>query len=266
MDKDSTLRDAIEISNPLGEDFSIMRTTSVNGLLISLGINYKRRNKNVALYEIGKIYISDELPITKLPDERTQVTLGFYGEGDFFTMKGVIEQVFDRLGMVERIKIENKGKRTFLHPGRQGEINYKDVSVGYLGEVHPKVATAYGIGEKTIIAVIDLPGILPFVTFDRKYQEIPKYPAVNRDISMTVNKEVLVSVIEDVITSRGGDYLESLVLFDIYEGSQIPEGMKSVAYSIVFRAKDKTLGEGDISKAMDNILRGLKELGAQLRK
>jgi phenylalanyl-tRNA synthetase beta chain len=266
LEKDSPLRDAIEISNPLGEDFSVMRTTSVNGLLVSLGTNYKRRNKNVALYEIGNVYLSDELPITKLPDERTQITLGFYGDGDFFTMKGVIEQIFGKLGMAEKAKVENKGKRTFLHPGRQGEINYQDVSVGYLGEVHPRVATAYGIGEKALIAVIELPSILPFVTFDRKYREIPKYPAVNRDISMTIGKEVLVSEIEDVITSCAGDYLESLALFDIYEGSQIPEGLKSVAYSIIFRAKDKTLEEGDISKAMDNILKGLEELGAQLRK
>ena len=266
VDKNSPLRNAIEISNPLGEDFSIMRTTSLNGILVSLGTNYKRRNKNVALYEIGNIYISDVLPIKELPDERCQVTLGCYGEGDFYTMKGVIEDIFDKLGMTEKEQIENKGNKPFLHPGRQGEISYKDTVVGYLGEVHPTVAASYGIGEKAVVAVLDLPALLTFATFDRKYHEIPKYPHVSRDISMTINKNVLVGEIEKVISSCGGDYLESYELFDIYEGSQIPEGFKSVAYSIVFRAKDKTLEEADISEAMENILVGLEKLGAELRK
>ena len=266
MDKNSPLRNAIEISNPLGEDFSIMRTTSLNGILVSLGTNYKRRNKNVALYEIGNVYISDVLPIKELPDERCQVTLGCYGEGDFYTMKGVIEEIFDKLGMTEKERIENKGNKPFLHPGRQGEISYKGTVVGYLGEVHPTVAANYGIGEKAVVAVLDLPAILPFAIFDRKYHEIPKYPHVSRDISMTIKKEVLVGEIEEVISSHAGEYLESFELFDIYEGSQIPEGLKSVAYSIVFRAKDKTLEEADISGAMENILAGLEKLGAELRK
>ena len=266
IDKNSPLRDAIEISNPLGEDFSIMRTTSLNGILISLGTNYKRRNKNVALYEIGNIYISDVLPIKELPDERCQVTLGCYGEGDFYTVKGVIEDIFDKLGMTEKEQIENKENRPFLHPGRQGEISYKGAVLGYLGEVHPTVAASYGIGEKAVVAVLDLPALLPFATFDRKYQEIPKYPHVSRDISMTIKKEVLVGEIEGVICNHAGEYLESYELFDIYEGSQIPEGLKSVAYSIVFRAKDKTLEEADISGAMENILAGLEKLGAELRK
>ena len=266
IEKDSPLRGAIEISNPLGEDFSIMRTTPLNGLLVSLGTNYKRRNKNVALYEIGNIYLSDELPITKLPDERTQLSLGFYGEGDFFTMKGVMEQIFERLGITEKVRFVNDEKRPYLHPGRQGEVSVGDVAVGYLGEVHPRVATAYGIGEKALVAVIDLPSLLPLVTFERKYQEIPRYPSVNRDISMTIKKEVPVRKIEEVIEDCAGETLESYELFDIYEGSQIPEGLKSVAYSIVFRAKDRTLEEGDITKAMENILHGLEVLGAELRK
>ena len=266
MDKNSPLRDAIEISNPLGEDFSIMRTTSLNGILVSLGTNYKRRNKNVALYEIGNIYISDVLPIKELPDERCQVTLGCYGEGDFYTVKGVIEDIFDKLGMIEKEQIENKGNKPFLHPGRQGEISYKGTVLGYLGEVHPTVAASYGIGEKAFVTVLDLPTLLPFATFDRKYHEIPKYPHVSRDISMTIKKEVLAGEIEEVISSHAGEYLESYELFDIYEGSQIPEGLKSVAYSIVFRAKDKTLEEADISGAMENILAGLEKLGAELRK
>jgi phenylalanyl-tRNA synthetase beta chain len=266
IDKSSPLRDTIEISNPLGEDFSIMRTTSLNGMLISLGTNYKRRNKDVALYEIGNIYVSDELPIKELPDERCQITLGFYGEGDFFTMKGIVEEIFNRLGMTEKERIVNNGNKNFLHPGRQGEVIYKGVTVGYLGDLHPTVASTYGIGERTVVAVLDLPSILPFVSFGRRYQEIPKYPPITRDISMTMKKEILVGEIEKIIHNNAGEYLESFQLFDVYEGSQIPEGMKSVAYSIVFRAKDKTLEEGEISKSMEKILQELERLGVELRK
>ena len=266
LEEDSPLRKVVEISNPLGEDYSIMRTSPLNGLLTSLGTNYKRRNKDVALYELGNIYIPKELPVTELPNERRQFSLGFYGEGDFFTMKGVVEELFKKLGMYEKEKLENKENKPFLHPGRQAIITYKGKEVGYLGEVHPLVANEYGIGEKAVVAVLDMPEILPFATFERRFKEIPRYPSITRDISMTIAKEVLVGKIEEVIEKNAGKYLESFELFDIYEGEQIPEGLKSVAYSIVFRAKDKTLEEGDILGAMEDILSALKGLGAELRK
>ena len=155
--------------------------------------------------------------------------------------------------------------KNFLHPGRQAEIRYGGKSVGYLGEVHPAVADAYGIGERAYVAVLDMPSVLPFATFDRKYEGIAKYPAVNRDISMVIPKEVLAGQIEEVIESKGGSYLESFQLFDIYEGAQIKPGFKSVAYSIVFRAKDKTLEEADVAAAMKRILKGLEALNAELR-
>ena len=265
LDGEDPLRRAVTISNPLGEDFSIMRTTPLNGMLVSLATNYNRRNKDVRLYELGNIYIAEELPLTKLPDERMQFTLGMYGEGDFYTMKGVVEEFFDKIGMREKKVYNPQAGKNFLHPGRQAEIRYGGKSVGYLGEVHPAVADAYGIGERAYVAVLDMPSVLPFATFDRKYEGIAKYPAVNRDISMVIPKEVLAGQIEEVIESKGGSYLESFQLFDIYEGSQIKEGFKSMAYSITFRAKDRTLEEADVASAMKKILNGLEGMGIELR-
>lgn len=262
---DDKARQAITISNPLGEDFSIMRTISLNGMLSSLSTNYNRRNKDVRLYEMGNIYIPKELPLKELPDERMQFTLGFYGEGDFYSLKGVIEEFFESIGMKEKVGYDPNAGKSFLHPGRQANIVYKDAVTGYMGEVHPEVCDNYGIGTKAYVAVIDMPVILPFATFDRKYEGIAKYPAVTRDISMVVPKSVLAGQIEEVICQRGGKILESYRLFDIYEGNQIKEGCKSVAYSISFRAKDRTLEEADVAGAMKKILNGLEQLGAQLR-
>lgn len=262
---DSPLRNAIRIMNPLGEDFSIMRTQSVNGMLTSLGFNYSHRNKNVRLYELGNIYIPKALPLTELPDERVQFTLGMYGEGDFFTMKGVIEEFLDKLGITGRKSYRPNSGKTFLHPGRQADVYYGDKLLGFLGEVHPLVASAYGIGEKAYIAVLDMPTVTELATFDRKYAGIAKFPAVSRDISMVVPKQILAGEIEDVIIQRGGKILENCQLFDIYEGAQIRSGFKSMAYSITFRAKDRTLEEGDITAAMKKIWNGLEALGIEIR-
>jgi len=265
LDADDPQRQAIQIMNPLGEDYSIMRTISLNGMLTSLATNYNRRNKNVRLYELGNIYLPKELPIKELPDERMQFTLGMYGDGDFFSMKGVVEEFLEKVGLTKKETYDPNAGKNFLHPGRQANIIYDGVVVGYLGEVHPDVADNYGIGERAYIAVIDMPEIVARATFDRKYTGVAKYPAVSRDISMVCPKEILVGQIEEVIEKNGGAYLESYHLFDIYEGSQIKEGFKSVAYSITFRAKDKTLEEADISAAMKKILKALEGMGIELR-
>ena len=266
LPEDSKLRQAIEIRNPLGEDYSVMRTTSLNGMLTSLATNYNRRNKNVKLYELGNVYLPKALPLTELPDERMQFTLGMYGEGDFFSMKGVVEEFFDKIGLRGKETYDPNAGKTFMHPGRQANIIYDGTVVGYLGEVHPDVADIYGIGERAYIAVIDMPEIVARATFDRKYEGIAKFPAVNRDLSMVVPKNIMVGQIEEVIEKNGGAHLESYSLFDLYEGAQIKPGFKSVAYSITFRAKDRTLEESDISKAMDKILAGLEAMGIELRK
>ena len=263
---DSSLRRAVEIMNPLGEDYSIMRTTSLNGMLTSLATNYNRRNKNVRLYELGNVYRPKTLPLTELPEERMQFTLGMYGEGDFFHMKGVVEEFFEKIGMKEKETYDPKAGRPYLHPGRQANIVYDGKIIGYLGEVHPEVADLYGIGARSYVAVIDMPEILEYATFDRKYSGIARYPAVSRDISMVVPKEILVGQIEEVIAAQGGKYLESYALFDLYEGAQIKEGFKSVAYSTVFRAKDKTLEDAEVAEAMGRILKALENMGIELRK
>lgn len=263
--EDSDLRKVITISNPLGEDYSIMRTTTLNGMLSSLATNYNRRNKNVRLYEIGKVYLPKSLPLTELPDERVHFTLGMYGDGDFFDMKGVCEEFFEKAGMKKKVHYTPDSGKPYLHPGRQARILYEGKAVGYLGEVHPLVADAYGIGEKAYIAVIDILDILEFAGFDHKYTGIAKYPAVTRDLSMVVPKNVLAGDIENMLEQRGGKILESYQLFDVYEGAQIKAGYKSMAYSIVFRDHDRTLEEADITAVMKKILNGLTSLGIELR-
>ena len=258
-------RQTVVVSNPLGEDFSVMRTLPLHGMLNSLSTNYNRRNKNVRLYELANVYLPKSLPLTELPDERMQFTLGMYGDGDFFTMKGVVEEFFDKAGMHGRVSYDPEAGKTFLHPGRQAAILYEGDMVGYLGEVHPDVLDNYKIGEKAYVAVLDMPAVTPHTSFDRKYTGIAKYPAVSRDLSMVVPKNILVGQIEEMIVQRGGKILESYNLFDIYEGSQILEGYKSVAYSITFRAKDHTLEEKEINGAMNKILNGLKSMGIELR-
>ena len=262
---DAPERTAIVISNPLGEDFSIMRTIPLNGMLTSLATNYNRRNKDVRLYELGNIYLPKALPLTELPDERMQMTFGFYGDGDFFTMKGVIEEFFESVGMNKKPEYDPNSGRIYLHPGRQADIVYDGVKVGYMGEVHPDVADNYDIPTRVYIAVLDMPNVLPFATFDRKYEGVAKYPAVTRDISMVVPKTILVGQIEKMIAQRGGKILENYELFDVYEGSQIKEGFKSVAYSITFRAKDRTLEDNDVTATMKKILNGLESMGIELR-
>lgn len=265
LTEEDPLRQAITISNPLGEDFSIMRTSTLNGMLTSLSTNYNRRNKQVRLYELGNVYLPKALPLEELPEERMKFTLGMCGSGDFFDMKGVCEEFLEKVGMKDRITYDPKSGKTFLHPGRQASIIYQGKVLGFLGEVHPLVADTYGIGEKAYVAVLDILTVLEYASFNHKYTGIAKYPAVTRDLSMVVPRNVLAGQIEEILLQRGGKILESYQLFDIYEGSQIQEGYKSMAYSIVFRAHDKTLGEAEITAAMKKILNGLTSLGIELR-
>ncbi len=266
IEQEDALRDVITISNPLGEDYSIMRTSTLNGMLTSLATNYNRRNKNVRLYEIANTYIPKSLPLTELPDERTQFTLGMFGTGDFFDLKGIVEEFLEKVGLKGLETYDPASKKTFLHPGRQANIIYDGTVIGFLGEVHPEVAETYGIGERTYIANIDMPEIVSRANFDIKYKGIAKYPAVTRDISMVMEKTILVGQVEEVIRKCGGKLLEECKLFDVYEGSQIKEGYKSVAYSISFRANDRTLADQDVNTIMDKILKSLEKLGIELRK
>lgn len=263
--EDSKWRKTVVISNPLGEDYSIMRTLPLNGMLTSLSTNFGRRNKDVRLYEMGNIYLPKQLPLTELPEERMQLTFGMYGDGDFFTMKGVIEELLYQTGLRKKAQYDPHAELPFLHPGRKAAIVYEGAVIGYLGEVHPTVAANYAIKERVYIAVIDMPEIVSRASFDYKYEGITNFPVSSRDLSMVVPKNILVGDIEKVFEENGGKYLENYELFDVYEGEQIEKGFKSVAYSLKFRGKDKNLEESDITGAMDKILSGLKNIGIQLR-
>ena len=265
LSKDSRYRRAIEISNPFGEDFKIMRTQAVNGILNSLSTNYNRRNKDVHLFELANIYIPKELPLKELPDERMQFVLGFYGKENFFDMKGVVEEFLYTIGIVGKLHYDPSCKEEFLHPGRKADIVFDGVRLGYLGEVHPLVCENYKLGERTYIAVLDLPNIIQFVNFDIKYTGIAKYPSISRDISLVVPKNILVGEIEDIIEKNGGSNLESFKLFDIYEGDQIEAGFKSVAYSLTFRNKERTLLDTEVNEVMDKILNKLEAKNIKIR-
>ena len=265
LSKDSRYRKAIEISNPLGEDFKIMRTQAVNSILNSLSTNYNRRNKDVHLFELANIYIPKELPLKELPDERMQFVLGFYGKENFFDMKGVVEEFLYTIGIVGKLHYDPSCREEFLHPGRKADIVFDGVRLGYLGEVHPLVCENYKLGERTYIAVLDLPNIISFVNFDIKYTGIAKYPSISRDISLVVPKNILVGEIEDIIEKNGGSNLESFKLFDIYEGDQIEAGFKSVAYSLTFRNKERTLLDTEVNEVMDKILNKLEAKNIKIR-
>lgn len=265
LSEDDVLRKSIRISNPLGEDYSVMRTSALGGILSSLSTNYNRRNKNVRLYELANVYIPKEIPLSELPDERMQLALGMYGKGDFFTMKGVVEDVLYRLGLKDNAEYKADSSKKYLHPGRQADIIYKKQIIGFIGEVHPVVQKNFEIGEKTYIAVIDMKKATDMADMYVKYQGVPKFPAITRDISLSMKKEVTAGEIEDIIKKAGGQLLESYELFDVYEGSQLLKGYKSLAYKIVLRAKDRTLTDSDANQIMDKIISSLAKKEVVLR-
>ena len=180
-------------------------------------------------------------------------------------MKGVVEEFLEKVGLKDILTYDPQAGKTYLHPGRQANICYQGGVIGYLGEIHPEVAERYGIGEKVYAAVLDMPQIVEKADFDTKYVGVAKFPPVTRDISMVMKKEILAGQVEEIIRKNGGKYLEHYELFDIYEGAQIAEGYKSIAYSISFRANDKTLEDSEVNAAMEKILKGVRTLGIELR-
>ena len=262
---DSIYRKAITIANPLGEDFSIMRTVSLNGMLTSLATNFNRKNKVARLYEFGNVYLPKQLPLTELPEERMKLTIGMYGEGDFFNLKGVIEELFDNLGMKNICTYVPTTEHPFLHPGRQANIVKDDTVVGYLGQLHPEACDNYNLKGEIYVAVLDMPNVVALSSFDIKYEGIAKFPGSTRDLSMVMDKSIFVGQVEELIKKCGGKLLESYKLFDVYEGEQIAAGKKSVAYTMTFRAKDRTLEAGEVDKIIEKLVKELGKLGIELR-
>ena len=264
LPEDAIERQAVVISNPLGEDFSIMRTISLNGILTSLATNYNRRNKTARLYELGNIYCPKGLPLTELPEEKMRLTLGMYGEGDFFTMKGVLEELFDKLG-IKGIECEPAGEIPYLHPGRQAKLMRGKLEAGIIGQLHPEAGDNYNLKTDAYVAVLNMEVLTMLADFDRKYEGIAKFPASTRDLSMVMDKSIFVGQIEHVIKKNAGKILESCELFDVYEGEQVGEGKKSVAFSLIFRAKDRNLESAEVDKAVEKVLDALKKMGIELR-
>lgn len=264
LDKDSSLRNAIAIRNPLGEDYSIMRTTTIPSIMESLARNYSRNNEAARLFEIGKVYIPNEDP-NKLPEERNLVTVGLYGNVDYLHIKGVVENILDALG-IEKFSFKRESENPSFHPGKTAALYIKKDLVGILGEVHPDVADNYGVDERCYIAELNLDVLYSYANLDKKYKALPKFPAVTRDMAILIDDAVLVQDIEDIMWKQGGNMVESIKLFDVYKGEQVPAGKKSIAYSMIYRLENKTLTDEEVSKVHDKIVRTLENrLGAQLR-
>lgn len=262
---ESELRKAVVISNPLGEDFSIMRTTTIPEMLEVICRNYNRRIEEVRLFEISNVYLPEEKAVNGLPNEKLILTLGMFGNIDFYDLKGAVEQLFNSLG-IKDYEIEQERDCHSFHPGRTAKILLNGQKIGTFGEVHPEVIENFDGPQRTYIGVIEIEPLVECASLMAKYKPLPKFPAVTRDIAMLVKDEILVKQIENIIKQRSGKILEEIKLFDVYKGKQVPEGLKSVAYSITFRAEDRTLTDEDVNKAMSKILDGLKNnLDAQLR-
>lgn len=258
-------REAIKIVNPLGEDFSIMRTTPVAGMLSMLATNSARNNENVKLYERGHIYIPVSMPLKELPKEESVITFGFYGDGDFYDLKAAFEDVLMSINLKGTVKYLVNEDNPFLHPGRKAAAKYDNKDIGYLGQVHPLVCENFGIRGEAYIGVINLSIISDIELSETKYKPIGNFPKAVIDLSMLVPNSVNAGRIEDIIIENGGEYLESIKLFDIYKGKQVKEGYKSMAYSLIFRARDKSLSEAEINNARARVLEALKGEGIDLR-
>ena len=261
---DSELRNVVKIKNPLGEDTSVMRTTTVPSMMDILSRNYNYRNASARLFELGKIFLPKEGQ--KLPDEPVVITLGMYGaDEDFFTLKGAVEALLEQLN-VKNVTYTAVKDNPMYHPGRCAAVLVNGKHIGVFGEIHPSVSKKYEVEVPCYIAELSFEAVMENIDDDKKYKSLPKFPAVTRDLAMLVDKSVAVAEIEAVIKKSAGKLLEEIKLFDVYEGKQIPEGKKSVAYSAVFRAEDRSLTGEEIQEVFDKVLKNLeKELNAQLR-
>ncbi|NLK69679.1 MAG: phenylalanine--tRNA ligase subunit beta [Clostridiaceae bacterium] len=263
LPEEHILRDAVVITNPLGEDFSIMRTTTIPEMLGIIKTNYNRKVEEGGFFEISYVYkpIKEQL----LPEERKVLTIGLYGNVDFYYLKGIVEQLFAQMNITNADYSPEKNHPSY-HPGRCARVSLGNTDIGYIGEIHPEVASNFECPKRTYIAVLDISHMIENSNMVKEYSGLPKYPAIGRDIALIVDEGVLVKDIEAVIKQRGGKILEQIKLFDVYKGEQVPEGMKSVAYTLTFRSMDRTLVDEEVNKTMSKILHGLKtNLNATLR-
>ena len=258
-------RNSVVISNPLGEDTSVMRTTSIPSMLEVLNKNSNLKNEEASLFEVSTIYIPDA-DSTKLPKEPKQLVMGMYGNCDFYDMKGAIDGLFERCGIASYKVVAKRDNPTF-HPGRCAEIYLNDDTyLGIFGEIHPQVATNYSFGKRVYVAELDFEAMFENHINEAKYKPLPKFPSLTRDFSFVVDEDLEVGTIESIIKKAGGSLLESVKLFDVYRGTQIGENKKSVSFSVSLRAADRTLNDQEADTAVKKILKLLeRELGITLR-
>lgn len=262
--EDSLLRNAVEIKNPLGEDFSIMRTTTLPSMMESLGRNYSRNNESAGLFEIGKIYLK-KAEEKDLPKEKNIITIGMYGSCDYLDIKGIVENLLDTLG-IEKFEFIREKDNPSYHPGKTAALLVNKEYAGIFGEIHPDVSENYGVDTPAFAAELNMDLLINNAKLKKQYKSLPKFPAVTRDIALLVDDEVLVQDIHNIIKNKGGNLVENIELFDVYKGKQIPDGKKSIAYRIVYRSEDKTLTDKDVNKVHSKILSTLEfNLGAELR-
>jgi phenylalanyl-tRNA synthetase beta chain len=258
-------RQYIKLMNPLGEDYSTMRTTLLPNMLDLLSRNYNRGVESMYAYEIGNTFIPKSLPITELPDEKQVLSLGCYGSIDFYEIKDVVEQTLGRLGIDGIDYIREENNPTF-HPGRTARLIYRGNDLGVIGEIHPDVLKNYGMKSRIYAGQIDFDKIVELNNLEIKYKPLPKYPSMARDIALVVKEDVLVGDIEKIIIKHGGDLIEDIKLFDIYRGDQILEGLKSVAFSIIYRSYERTLTDEEVNNIQDSIIKDLEtNMDAKLR-
>ncbi|MFA7532858.1 MAG: phenylalanine--tRNA ligase subunit beta [Tissierellaceae bacterium] len=263
--EDSDLRKYIKLLNPLGEDYSVMRTTLMANMLELLSRNYSRGVENCYAYEIGNIFVAKELPLKKLPQERKVLSIGMYGEKDFYFLKEAINTVLKRLG-ISSVEYSKEEDNPSFHPGRTAKLTIEGEYLGVVGEVHLDVAENYDLKDRVYIAQIDFDKIVHLANTEIKYKPLPKYPALLRDLALVVKDDLLVGDIEKLILSHGFGLIEKIELFDVYTGSQIPEGMKSLAFSLTYRTPNRTLRDAEVNEIQDAIVKDLEEsLGAKLR-
>ena len=263
LPKDDPKRQSVVIRNPLGEDTSIMRTNAIPSMMDILSKNYNNRNGAVSLYEIGNEYIPVEGEL--LPDEVPNLVLGMYGDDkDFFTLKGVVENLLDTLAIRE-YDVDTKSDDPTFHPGRCAVLSKDGEEFGIIGEVHPLVCANYGINTRVYVGKLKLRKLFAMMDTQRSYVPMPKFPASTRDLALLCDDALPVMTMEKAIKAAAGKILEKIELFDVYKGSQIAQGKKSVAFNISMRASDRTLTDEEVNGAMSKILKALEELGAQIR-
>lgn len=265
LPEDAPERRQVVITNPLGEDTSVMRTTLIPSVLGVLARNNNYHSDSVALYELGHIYIPNE-DINELPDEPLRLTFGFYGKGDFYTLKGMVEAIMRDAG-IARYRFASEANNPVFHPGRCANIIARGFEiVGTIGQIHPKVAANYGFDGPVYLADIDFEKLFDFSNFDKHYKSLPKYPPVNRDFAFICDKDTEAGSIEEVIRKAAGKLVEDVKLFDIYVGERLGEGKKSLAFRVTLRAADHTLSEEESEKTSAKIIASVeKQLGIKLR-